>query len=276
MGHTVWSGVLFGVLYSGCALGVLYLLTKFWHDRLLPLNSREMRDKLESAMQSITTTEQDLADKDNMIRSLEAEVEELNEQLRVREHPVAQKGKREIHEALLPEEEEEHQWIEEENAVTTSEVTTQYDALVLLQKCLVKAQNLSGAHHLGEKFQRYRDLSLDNFTIDLRRLFDILRNETSAAILVYSRDEQKFLFANDVVKGLFGWTSDHTIREFTSLIRGGLSEWEELRDTLEVGTPANLRLVIKAKAGSDVLVHSCWSVVPSGVFRGMLLGVLFR
>jgi PAS domain-containing protein len=160
--------------------------------------------------------------------------------------------------------------------VEQQEVRTQYDAYVLLQKCLHVAQNLTGALHLGGNSSRFRDLSLDSYAIDLRRLFDSFRNETASVIILYSQTERRLLFANDLVRSYLGWSPERFVKDFGQIVQGGKPEWEAATATLTANREAHLRLVMRSKNGQDMLIHSCIGIVPSGAFQGLIIGILYR
>lgn len=158
---------------------------------------------------------------------------------------------------------------------SNKEIHTPYDAAVQLQKCIEVAQNLKGINHLGGKSSRFSKISLDHYTIDLRRLFDSFRNENSCNIIVYSQAKNRLLFANNHVKNILGWSPEKFVKDFNSLIQKGKAEWEEALEQLQYAKESQTRLLIQARSGEDILIHCHLGEISQGVFKNHIIGILF-
>lgn len=157
------------------------------------------------------------------------------------------------------------------------EVQSFFDASIFLKRCLELAQKMPGASHLSEGGEsRLMRFSVDNFQIDLRRLFDGFRNENCCLIVVYSKVEEKLLFVNNHVRQILGWSPEKFVSGFSEIVREGLLEWKRSLQTLDTEEEAQGRLVVKNKTGENVLLHSCLGEVKSGIFKGSVIGILFE
>lgn len=154
------------------------------------------------------------------------------------------------------------------------QTATLHHAAIQLQKYIEKAQQMTGAAHLSGSPSRFRDLSIDSYAIDLRRLCDLLRNEGSSILLLYSKNEEKLLFVNPLIKGLVGWSQEKFTHDFFDLIQQGGAEFKKVAQGLTPGHPIQASLIIKTKSGQDILTQCHLGIVPSGLFANHILGVL--
>lgn len=172
--------------------------------------------------------------------------------------------------AMPPEEE----WENEEIAFE-SQIHNPNEALLLLKKCINIAQKLTGANYYNNESLRYREFTTSHYTIDQRRLFDSLRSETSGLILVYSQKEHKLLFANNQAKNLLGWSPEKFVGDFPALIQDGLHEWRKAINQLGSAGEAQARMVAKTKYGQEMMLNCHLGVIPTGLFRNYVIGVLY-
>jgi hypothetical protein len=155
------------------------------------------------------------------------------------------------------------------------QIRSPYDATLQMQHCVELAQNLVGAAHLGSGNSRFSEVSVDSQALDLRRLADKFRSEISAPVLLYSPGEDKLLFASNQIQGLFGWSPDKVVNDFFNLLQEGREEWYRALDALNEQDEVQLRLVVKAKSGHDVMVYSHLAPIRSGVFTNHAIAVLY-
>ncbi len=168
------------------------------------------------------------------------------------------------------------QMVEDLPSSSDRTVYTHYDAAVQLQKSLDVAKKLTGASHLSDgESSRFRDLSMDSYAIDLRRLFDSLRSDTQATILLYSQKEGKLLFVNNQVQGLAGWTPEKFVKDFPQLIQSSFAEWKHAIGQLSEQSEVQVRLLTKGRDGGDLPLHCYLGVIPEGAFSGHVIGVLY-
>lgn len=166
--------------------------------------------------------------------------------------------------------------LQQATAVSSNkEVHTPYDAAVQLHKCIEKAQKLRGVNHLGGATSRFSTISLEHYAIDLRRLFDSFRNETSCTVLIYSLTEKKLLFVNNQIKNSLGWSPEKFVKDFHNLIHKGKREWKQSLENLKHSPESQSRLLFQTKSGKERLVHCHLGVVPKGAFANHVIGVLF-
>ena len=150
-------------------------------------------------------------------------------------------------------------------------VGSPYDAVLELKRCIDIAKDLKGASHLSDGASR---LGADAYAIDLRRLFDKFRHETSSPIVLYNPTEEKVLFASNQVTGLLGWNPERFASDFFSLLQEGAESWKEATKNLDGTNHQTVSLVVKTEmAGSDALVHGYVNRIPSGPFANHVIGV---
>lgn len=164
---------------------------------------------------------------------------------------------------------------EEMDDFTLSHVTSSDDAKKQLKRCIDIAQKITGAQHLSSNKSRFGDFSFDNYALNLRRLYDSLRSENSCTIFVFSPKENKLIFINNQVKELLGWNPEKFVLDFEDIVQDGILEWKHSLSQLSIVNYNQSRLVMKAKSGKDLLLHCQIGLIPTGVFKGNVIGVLY-
>jgi len=149
------------------------------------------------------------------------------------------------------------------------------EAAQQLKRCVNIAQKITSSHHLSGYPSRFRDFGMDNYSLDLRRLCDSLRSENGSAALVYSPKENKLLFANNPIKNLLGWSPEKFLQDFELIVQEGMEEWKSCIAHLGSAHQAKTRLVIKTRSGEDLLVCCQLGLIPTGVFRGNVVAILY-
>lgn len=154
-------------------------------------------------------------------------------------------------------------------------VQTPLEAAKLLKKCIHKVQKLTGGNYTSQEPSRYRTLSTGNFAIDQRRLFDMLRTETGGLLVVCGQNEEKLLFAGPESKTILGWKPEKFVADFPSIMQGKWQDWQKAIRTLSHNSESQARLLAKTKQGDEVFLDCHFGVVPSGLFRNYVIGVLY-
>lgn len=154
-------------------------------------------------------------------------------------------------------------------------VKTPAEATSQLNRCIDIAQKMTGGNHFGNGNSRFRDFSMNNYALDLRRLFDSLRSETSSPVLVYSQKENQLLFANQQIKNLLGWNPEKFIHQFSDIIQEGAKDWNNGLSQLSSDKETKVRMLMKTKSGQNLLVHCHLGMIPRGIFRNHIVGVLY-
>lgn len=149
------------------------------------------------------------------------------------------------------------------------------EAIQLLKKCIHIAQKLTGANYYGNESSRYREFSSSYFAIDQRRLFDSLRSEAGAILVVYSQKEHKLLFVNNECKTLLGWSPEKFLADFSSIMQEGIQDWKKALQALSAASESQARLLAKTKQGQEVLLNCHLGVISSGLFRHYIIGILY-
>lgn len=163
---------------------------------------------------------------------------------------------------------------EEESLPSDKMVRNPDEASILLKRCVDIAQKITGAGYISGN-SRYLDMPRNNYALDLRRLFDSLRSENASTVLVYSQKESKLLFVNNQAKNLLGWSPDKFIQNFQDIVQDGLDNWKNGINDLSANPESHARLLMRTKTGQDILVHCQLAVIPTGIFRNHIVGVLY-
>lgn len=156
-----------------------------------------------------------------------------------------------------------------------SVVQTPGEAAILLKKCINIAQKLTGANYYSSETSRYREFSSSYFAIDQRRLFDSLRSESSALLIVYSQKENKLLFANHQSRIFLGWSPEKFLSDFSSIMHEGIQDWKKALQLVATASESQARILAKTKQGQEVLLNCHLGVIPTGLFRNYIIGVLY-
>ncbi len=174
----------------------------------------------------------------------------------------------------LPLEREQEQEREPEKEIVTGSVHTPLEAIYLLKKCIQLAQKMTGAHYYGLESSRYPEFS-PSYAIDQRRLFDLLREETAALLLVYSPREDKVLFANSQSKTLLGWSPEKLVADFSFIMQEGLQEWKRVLHAMTSVSETQVRLLAKTRQGQEIVLNGQLGLIPGGLFRGYVIAVFY-
>lgn len=158
----------------------------------------------------------------------------------------------------------------EDEAIETGDDISQQ-----LKRCIEMAQKITGSSHQGSKqSSRGRELPIDNYALDFRRLCDGLHNESSRAILVFSQKENKLLFVNQQIKELLGWHRDKFSQDFSEIIHDSQEAWHGILSQLAYKNECQAQLSMKTKSGQQVPVNCHVGVIPTGLFRSNIIVVL--
>ncbi|CRX38849.1 hypothetical protein [Estrella lausannensis] len=149
------------------------------------------------------------------------------------------------------------------------------DAKKQLRRCLDIAQKITGSHYIRGQAARFRDMA-DHYALDLRRLCDSLRSENGAAVIVYSPRENRLLFINNHVKTILGYSPEKFVQDFESIVQEGMGDWKKVVGQLSTLHEAKTSLVMKNKNNEDVVVQCLLGMIPTGVFKSHVMGVLYH
>lgn len=149
------------------------------------------------------------------------------------------------------------------------------EASALLKKCINMAQKLTGANYYSSESSRFREFTSSYYAIDQRRLFENLRGETGALIIVYSQKEDKLLFVNNESKTLLGWSPEKFVADFPSIIHQGINDWKKALSSLVSASDSQARLLSKTKQGQEIVLNCHLGLIPTGLFRNYVIGVLY-
>lgn len=149
------------------------------------------------------------------------------------------------------------------------------DASAQLKRCIDIAQKLTGARHLSGATPRFQDSSVEGYNLDLRRLCDSLGSENSSVILLYSQKEDKLLFVNNLIKQMAGWAPEKFVQDFPNLIVQGKEElFSALRKPSPTTPQSHVDFAIKSKTGEALTLRCLLGLIPTGIFKTHVIGVV--
>lgn len=240
-----------------------------YHQMLLDEHQRtiaELRDALEKKQQHIQQLETKTRDMNYEIKTL----------LQLAEKPVVN-----VEPSVIPLHPHRTQptlhsrWETGEPNILDFAVRTHEEAHVHLKRLLDLAQRITGTS-LFSSSPRFRELPLDNYTLDLRSLFDRLKEVNASTIIVYSLKENKLLFVNDQIKELLGINPEKFIHQFQENIQLGYAEWQEAIRQLSFKNEAKTTLQLKTRTSQEINVECMLGIVPTGIFRNHIIGLLYK
>jgi hypothetical protein len=142
-----------------------------------------------------------------------------------------------------------------------------------LQRCINIAEEISGASRLGGESSGVITMFMDNYAIDMRRLFDQYRNIDDNVIFFYSPQEDRLVFINRQVRNLVGLTPERFINDFYRVVQN-VDDWKTGLQQLQYNQVATVRLLVKDKAGNGLWVDCHLGRIPVGIFSNNVVGVL--
>ncbi|MFZ0565260.1 MAG: hypothetical protein WAM28_03660 [Chlamydiales bacterium] len=151
-----------------------------------------------------------------------------------------------------------------------------YDLSLQLQRYAEKAENLTGAEHLGYiggNSPRFLDMSFDGYAIDRRRLLDTFGEETNGILFIYSQVEKKLLFVTPHVKILLGWSVEKFMKEFPSLVVKGFPEWKMALANTHSVNETQASLIIQSKSNRPEHFDCHMTRITKGPFMNHVLGI---
>ncbi len=152
-------------------------------------------------------------------------------------------------------------------------MNTPYDLSMQLQRFIEKAENQTGMEHLGGKTPRFLDLS-GSYEVDRRRLFDSFRDETVGIVFILSLTEKKFLFVNQHVKALLGWSPEKFMKEFPRLVITGYPEWKKALTNIWQVSESKTHISIQGKTGERKEFICIMGMITKGPFTNHIIGIL--
>lgn len=159
--------------------------------------------------------------------------------------------------------------VAEESSTTPAleEIHTVEDSKTLLKRCLEALRKLTPAYK--------RTFGNQPQLLDQRRLADTLNRETSALILIYSSEEQKLTYVSPHVRKHLGYNPESFLHEFPHAFGNAQDPFKSAAGDLLTKTEILLNLNISKKDGSQGEWKCLLSQVPSGTFRGYIIGVCY-
>lgn len=226
----------------------------------------EQRETLEKKQQQIALLEGQVRDLHYEIKTL-MEVEERQSIIRF---PMDRYRAKEFDYATQPSPEEDLL------SVSPPHIHGPNEASLQLKRCLDIAQKITGGQYMHSRpSSRLKDLPVENTALEMRRLFDNLRSENQATILLYSPKESKLLFVNNPIKSLTGWTPEKFVQQFQELQSDGGEAWRHSINQLSFKNETQATFWLASKSGEHTCFNCQLGLIRTGSFRHYVLGVLY-
>ena len=100
--------------------------------------------------------------------------------------------------------------------------------------------------------------------------------ENGSAIVFYSRKDNKVLFINNQSRNLLGWSPDKFVQSFNDIVDPSREAWKQGITSLAIKNDVQVSLKMKSKTGPQVEVQALLGIIPTGIFRHHILGVLYQ
>lgn len=152
-------------------------------------------------------------------------------------------------------------------------VSSDAEAKLLLKQCIEAAQKITGVCQTKSPV-RQKAFSVDHFTLDLRLLFDTLREEQGALVSVFSLKDNKIIFANNQTKPLLGYSPEKFVQDFSSILEDQF-QWNHAIVHLSTKSEVALKVALKSKGGQELHTSCHLGAIPTGIFRGLAICVAY-
>lgn len=231
--------------------------------------STELEGKKQEASQLIAQKEEfdkKIREKEKKILSLDAEINDLQYEIKTL-IDFNQNDVKNIQEELLREESLEEVPLEEKPLQNMRDE----DAEQLLRQHIEEIEKIPTLPEWESPYLQYRKWHMHS----LSALFPFLEKETSACLFAYSIPEQKALYANSEAYNLTGITSEEFIHRFHFFVPQQSVEWREAMSLLCQEKIAPLNLII-TNPHKSLSLKSLLSAIPSGPFKGTILGIAYN
>ena len=163
----------------------------------------------------------------------------------------------------------------EDQSAPVRRVSTIQEAKALLKRCVETAQKTTHTHPFSTTSPRMRNLPIDNYALDFRRLFDNLRSESSGIVLLYSQRERKLLFSNQQAQARLGWSTEQVIQHFPEFVQEGYEEWTQGLTSLEPGKEKEISIILRDRSGDSIPFLAFVNSIPTGIFKHHAIIVLY-
>lgn len=146
------------------------------------------------------------------------------------------------------------------------------DARNQLKRFIDTATKMTGAHYFGSTSGR---LPMDNYVLDLRRLFDGLSDEYNYIVIVYSQRDNKILFSNQIIKNVLGWSSEKFVQNFSEIMQDPHEDWKKAIGQLTINPEVQLSVSAKTKTGKILPLQCHLGAIYTGLFKNHAIGVMY-
>ena len=227
---------------------------------------------LREHQQTIKEQRETIEEKQQQILQLEGKTRDLNYEIKA----LLESSDNSSHSTIVRFPHEYHPVTSEVgNYVSEKPISTPEEASKQLRRCLDIAQKITGASYYNGRSSRLRDIPIFNNALDMRSLFDSLRSENFAPIIVYSQKENKLLFVNNMIKNVLGWNTDKFEQNFHQLFVDGGEAWKQALSSLSFKNETQTTVTMEAKSGEGVSLKCQLGLIPTGSFRHHVIGILY-
>ncbi|CDZ79788.1 hypothetical protein BN1013_00286 [Candidatus Rubidus massiliensis] len=246
------------------------------HKKEIEAVLEEKEKKFQESILSINDLRATIEKKQNYINQLESKVRDLNYEIKTL-LKLADLGIKDLEE---PKKESVQPTLINENIASglplNQQVKSWEDASIQLKRCMELAQKQSSSNQFYANNYLYKESSLDSFALDLRTLFDNLRNENNASILFFAPKENKVLFANPPLRKVLGLNHEKISQHFFDCLDPSLEKWNKAIAQLTLKNEVKTTFEFKTKHNDKIYLNALVGVIPSGIFRNQVIIIFFE
>ncbi|WP_194843771.1 hypothetical protein [Candidatus Clavichlamydia salmonicola] len=147
-----------------------------------------------------------------------------------------------------------------------------------LDSFISKAEGFTGENYLSSegKIPRFLDIPLNNRSIECRQLFDILKDDNTGIIFIYSKEERKMLFVNNLFKTILGWPLEKFLKEYPHIMQNGYKNLISALDSDKTDrNPYQGEIMIKDRQGQTSNFHYFLKSILQGPLNHHSVGILY-
>lgn len=227
------------------------------HQTTLTENTASLQERLSTQKKQTTNYEEILAQKDKEIEGLSQKVDDLEYEIKTLLHVIETPHTPPEEHPLPPSPNPKHQ------------------AMALLKRCLAIAAQSGASHPFAFSNSRLRDMPVDNYALDLRRLFDRLQTEKGGLILICSPKEGRVLFAGREAERFLGWNPEAFVKNFYQITHQDRAQWQQTVHAIKNDQPLSIHLECYTADDLERPLEGVCARVPDGTFRHHAIAVLY-
>lgn len=144
---------------------------------------------------------------------------------------------------------------------------------VLLKRVVDMAQKFSGVESLSKRSGLVPKFSSEHYALDKRRFFDSLSSESGGIIFVYAQRDKEAIYVSPSIENDIKLSQKKFLMQFNQIMQEQ-SGWQVELDQLPIKRVSQFICRFPVVEGSTKEYDCHIALIPTGVFRGHVIGVL--